>query len=195
MVVATTTETKVATAVIAASPRLKPRMSSNTKTALAAPQTSIKETVGSVIQARRFELELTQAQVANALDIKSSEMIGMVESGHRHLDINKIPRLASVLKVDTEELCKLALLEAAPQFAAAVFGKKLQTVMPAPVTGKQHEQKVTLSPQQLEYNQKLYALPSPLRYSVLSLIDQFTTLIREGPSRLRKDTYKAPVVE
>jgi transcriptional regulator with XRE-family HTH domain len=152
------------------------------------------ETVASVLHVRRTELQLTQKEVAVALDIKTSEFVSMVESGHRNLDLNKIPRLAAVLKVDVQELCQIALLEAAPQFAVALLGNKIQTGIPSTVNQPKNV-KVELTAQQQEYMLKLYNLTSPLRYTVLSLIDQFTALLRSGPGRVRRDTYQGDITD
>ena len=138
-----------------------------------------------ILRQRREELQLTQADVARALDIQSSEFIGMVENGQRRLHLNKVPQLAGVLKLDTETLCRLALFEDAPQFALSVFGAKIKTFVPVAARNRRGES-VQMSPEQIAIYQRLYALPSALRLTVLALIEQFTTLIKEGPSRVRQ---------
>lgn len=138
-----------------------------------------------ILRQRREELQLTQADVARALDIKSSEFIGMVENGQRRLDLNRLPALADVLKLDSEKLCRLALFEEAPQLALSLFGVKAETFVASVASGGQAES-VPMTPQQVAHYQQLYALPSALRHTVLGLIDQFATLVREGPSRVRR---------
>lgn len=138
-----------------------------------------------ILRQRREQLQLTQADVARALDIQSSEFIGLVENGQRRLDLNRVPQLAGVLKLDTETLCRLALFEAAPQFALSLFGAKIKTFVPTAARKCQAES-VQMSPEQTAIYQRLYALPSGLRLTVLELIEQFTTLVREGPSRVRR---------
>jgi transcriptional regulator with XRE-family HTH domain len=138
-----------------------------------------------ILRQRREELQLTQADVARALDLKSSEFIGMVENGQRRLELNRVPQLAGVLKLDTETLCRLALFEDAPQFALSVFGAKIKTFVPVAARNRRGES-VQMSPEQIAIYQRLYALPSALRLTVLALIEQFTTLIKEGPSRVRQ---------
>src|SRR5439155_7198037 len=105
-----------------------------------------------------------------------------------------IPRLAAVLKVNVQELCQIALLEAAPQFAVALIGNKIKTTIPSTVD-KPKDVTMELTAQQQEYVQKLWNLTSPLRYTVLSLIDQFTALLRSGPGRVRRDKFKGDLTD
>jgi transcriptional regulator with XRE-family HTH domain len=140
-----------------------------------------------VIRFRRKELGLTQAVVAQALDIKSSEFIGMVENGYRSLELNKIPRLAHVLELNRERLCRLALFEHAPQFALSVFGTAVDTFVPANQLSDTSA-RVEMAPEQIEFFGQLYALPTSLRQYILDLTSMFTTLVRERPNRLRTPT-------
>ena len=64
-----------------------------------------------LISARRRDLGKTQAEVAKIMGYSSPEFIGMVESGIRTMDLNKIPRLAEALELDPAELCQMALFE------------------------------------------------------------------------------------
>lgn len=143
------------------------------------------KSLATLIRQRREELQMSQADVARALDIKSSEFIGMVENGHRSFELNKIPRLADVLKLKRKEFCRLALFEQAPQFAMAAFGDKVDTYVPE-TAQRAPQQEVKMTSEQADYVDKLYNLPSPLRYVVLDLIEKFTVLIKHGPSRLSR---------
>jgi transcriptional regulator with XRE-family HTH domain len=75
-----------------------------------------------IIRERREELGLTQTQLAHALGTVCSEFICMVEHGRRSFALDNIPRLANVLWLDTDGLCRCALFEAAPKFYSAAFG-------------------------------------------------------------------------
>ena len=81
------------------------------------------------IRERREQLKesehLTQTDIARAIGIESPEFITMLEQGRRNLDLNKVPRLADVLKLDRKNLCKLALYETAPSLYAELFDTSL----------------------------------------------------------------------
>ena len=75
-----------------------------------------------VIRTRREELGLSQIELARVLGIASGEFVSMVESGKRSFALNNIPRLAAALWLDAEDLCRVALHEAAPELYLATFG-------------------------------------------------------------------------
>jgi transcriptional regulator with XRE-family HTH domain len=81
--------------------------------------------VRDIIRERREELGLTQTDLARAMGIVSSEFVCMIESGKRHFALNNIPKLASVLWLDAEALCRCALYEAAPSFYRSTFGERV----------------------------------------------------------------------
>jgi transcriptional regulator with XRE-family HTH domain len=74
-----------------------------------------------MIRTRRLAMGKSQRQVAEAIGIKSSDFICLVEKGRRGLHLDHIPQLAQVLEVDPAELCRLALEARAPQLAAVIF--------------------------------------------------------------------------
>ena len=76
--------------------------------------------IATFIRARRRELSLTQADVARSCGLASCDFIGLVEAGHRRLQLERIPRLAEVLEVHPRFLCLLALRSWSPRFAAAL---------------------------------------------------------------------------
>jgi transcriptional regulator with XRE-family HTH domain len=78
--------------------------------------------LSTLLRQRRLELGLTQRQVADALGIKSPDFICLVEKGRKRLELDRVPQLARVLSVDVGELCRMALEERAPAFAAALTG-------------------------------------------------------------------------
>jgi len=91
----------------------------------------------------------------------------MVELGQRNLDLNKVPRLADVLKLDRGDLCKLALFEAAPVLYSALFGSdapgevrladgKLDESVPTPTRN---------------INDMMMTLPVPIRDALLGLVE------------------------
>ena len=74
-----------------------------------------------IMQRRRAELALKQAEIAEALHV-TPESIGLWERGARRISLDKLPRLAQVLRVDPKGLCLTALAEFHPCFHAALFG-------------------------------------------------------------------------
>lgn len=140
-----------------------------------------------VLKEARLRKDYSQSDLATMLNIKSSEFIGMVENGQRRFELNRIPAIADALGLDAKKLCRLALFEDAPLFAMAVFGNDVSTFTPTAAAKDKKQQKVSLSPEQLDYMVRLYSLPSPLRYTILDLIEKFTVLIKSGPSRLSKN--------
>lgn len=75
-----------------------------------------------MLRRRRHELSLIQAQIAEALHV-TPECIGQWESGHRRMELSKIPRIAAALQLDAKELCVKALAEFYPLVYATLFGK------------------------------------------------------------------------
>ena len=76
------------------------------------------------IRRRRLELRLKQTDVAAELCV-TEEAVGHWESGRRRPELNKIPRLAVVLKADPRELCRKALDEWHPAFYDGLFCDRL----------------------------------------------------------------------
>ena len=72
------------------------------------------------LRQRRNTLRLKQADVAAALHV-TEEAVGHWESGQRRMELNKIPRLAVVLRVNAADLCRKALDEWYPAFHDGLF--------------------------------------------------------------------------
>jgi transcriptional regulator with XRE-family HTH domain len=77
-----------------------------------------------LLRRRRQELSLLQVQIAEALHV-TPECVGQWESGHRRMELSKIPRIAEALQMDAKELCVKALAEFHPLVYATLFGKDL----------------------------------------------------------------------
>jgi len=75
-----------------------------------------------LLRRRREELSLLQAQIAEALHV-TPECVGQWESGHRRMELSKLPRIAEALQMDAKELCAKALAEFHPLVYATLFGK------------------------------------------------------------------------
>ena len=75
-----------------------------------------------LLRRRREELNLLQAQVAEALHV-TPECIGRWEDGSRRMELSKLPRIAEALQMDAKELCVKALAEFHPVVYATLFGK------------------------------------------------------------------------
>jgi len=60
--------------------------------------------VGAVIRQRRIELELEIAQLAEEIGVTPATMSG-IETGHKNCSLEKIRKLAFILKLDSGDLC------------------------------------------------------------------------------------------
>src|SRR4051794_40497893 len=74
-----------------------------------------------VIRRRRVGLGLTQVDVATGLNIEP-ESVSLWENDRRHMELDKLPRLAIILKVNAADLCRLALFQWHPLLYCALFG-------------------------------------------------------------------------
>src|SRR6478609_1198180 len=74
-----------------------------------------------LLRHRRGVLRLTQAQVAAELSIEP-ESVSLWENDRRRPELDKLPRLAVVLKVNSADLCRLALFQWHPRVYGALFG-------------------------------------------------------------------------
>jgi transcriptional regulator with XRE-family HTH domain len=74
-----------------------------------------------LIKERRTTLGLTQQQLADALQVVP-ESIGYWERRKRRIELDRVPRLAAVLRLDEQDVSRLALFEHHPRLHAALFG-------------------------------------------------------------------------
>lgn len=129
------------------------------------------------IKQRRKDLGLTQADVARAIGIKSSEFIYMVENNLRQLELNKIPALAIALQVNPADLCRVALREAHPLLYNAICEDaetgRVSTAKPG--SGQAAGDVMTT---------KFMALPAGPRQLVRSLVDTLYESLVTAPTRL-----------
>jgi transcriptional regulator with XRE-family HTH domain len=93
-------------------------------------------TLASFIKSRRYELGITQQEIAKTVGIASADYLSLVESGKRRLELDRIPLLASVLKVNPKELCQMALNESCPAMASVIFGTELVKAPDEDLTNK-----------------------------------------------------------
>jgi transcriptional regulator with XRE-family HTH domain len=77
-----------------------------------------------VLRRRREELNLSQTQIAEALNVNAS-CVTLWEGGRRRMELSKLPRIAKALQLDAEELCRKALAEFHPPVFEALFGKTI----------------------------------------------------------------------
>ena len=80
-----------------------------------------------LLRQRRLALRIRQSEIADALHV-SAEIVSHWEAGRRRPQLNKIPPLAGILRLDVKDVCRVALFEWHPRFHAALFG----TARPAP---------------------------------------------------------------
>ena len=74
------------------------------------------------IRHRREELRLTHQQLADLIQV-SPGFVSLVESGHRRLDLDRIPQLADALETDRTYLCWMAVIEGKPVIFQELFGE------------------------------------------------------------------------
>ena len=133
-----------------------------------------------LIRERRKELKksdgLTQTDIARAIGIQSPEFITLLEQGRRNIDLNRIPQLADVLKINRKDLCRLALYEAAPGLYAALFDSMLPpTTGQVAAIGDEDEEpagSIVVSAESVYPIGCFLRLPEPLRKSVERLIEE-----------------------
>lgn len=77
------------------------------------------------LRQRRQELDKTQAEIAQACGLTEMS-ITLVEGGRRRLALERVPRLAVALQVDSPELCLLALRCRYPELTAALTEQDMQ---------------------------------------------------------------------
>lgn len=69
------------------------------------------ELLKDLILRRRKELNLSQRDVARAMGMNSLDYIGMVESGIRRLDLERLKKISEVLELPLEKLVELHFRE------------------------------------------------------------------------------------
>jgi transcriptional regulator with XRE-family HTH domain len=74
------------------------------------------------IRRRRAELQLTHQQLADLIQV-SPGFVSLAESGHRRLDLDRIPQLADALETDRTYLCWMAVIEGKPVIFQELFGE------------------------------------------------------------------------
>ena len=73
-----------------------------------------------LLRARRRALGLTQEQIAQEMGV-GAEAVSLWEKGSRRMELNKVPRLAAILRLNPKDLCRSALAEWYPSLYAALF--------------------------------------------------------------------------
>jgi transcriptional regulator with XRE-family HTH domain len=76
-----------------------------------------------LIRRRREELRLTQAEIAEKIDV-TPDFVALAELGYRRLDLDRIPALADALKLNRRQLCRQALRERAPELYRQLFRQR-----------------------------------------------------------------------
>lgn len=122
------------------------------------PRTLGKHTnhFGPFIRQRRRELSLTQREVAAALKVSAPEFVGMIESGLRKPNFERLPALAEVLQVPILEMIQMAFADVYPSLVGYLTQEQTAQTAKANRLG-----------------QKLYALPQPIRQPIIKMIDKF----------------------
>jgi transcriptional regulator with XRE-family HTH domain len=131
-------------------------------------------TVSEVLKHHRQELGLLQPDIAKAIGVKSADFISLVESGQRSMDLNRIPALARVLKLNAKGLVLLAIHEQWPEAAAVLKA------------GRTSPGLKTLS-EEAELASKISRLSLESKRLIFSLVDHLLSLEfpseRFGPSQ------------
>jgi transcriptional regulator with XRE-family HTH domain len=74
-----------------------------------------------LLKERRLRLGLKQQQIAEELRV-GPECVGLWERGKRRPELDKLPRLAAALRLDEQDVCRLALFESHPCLYSTIFG-------------------------------------------------------------------------
>jgi transcriptional regulator with XRE-family HTH domain len=109
--------------------------------------------LGAVIRHFRTREGLSQVAVAKEMGHKTPEWLGLIEGGLRSIDLEKIPRLAGILKVDATDLAVLAMFEYYPGVSSLLFPTR-GGLTPRDAAGEQ----VQLLPETLEHAQRFETL-------------------------------------
>jgi transcriptional regulator with XRE-family HTH domain len=80
-------------------------------------------TLRELLKHRRQELGLRQPDIAKAIGVKSADFISLVESGQRSMDLDRVPALARILKLNTKDLVMVAIREQWPEAAIVLSGR------------------------------------------------------------------------
>jgi transcriptional regulator with XRE-family HTH domain len=70
---------------------------------------------GGIVYHARTGKGMTQSEVARRLGVHG-DFICLIEKGHRNLSLDRVPKMAEILGIDTLELCWVALAEQYPTF-------------------------------------------------------------------------------
>lgn len=87
------------------------------------PQTEGGLPLNVLLRQRRQILHLRQGQIAEALGV-TVESIRLWERADRRLELSRLPRVAAILQLDAERLCRQALAEYYPALHAILFKNK-----------------------------------------------------------------------
>ena len=74
-----------------------------------------------LLRQRRLALHIRQSEIAAELHV-SAEIVSHWEAGRRRMELDKVPRLAEILRLDAKDLCRRALCEWHPRFHDSLFG-------------------------------------------------------------------------
>lgn len=119
------------------------------------------------VRERRDAVNKTQSQVGNALGYKSGEYWGLIESGKRNVDPEKVPRWAEVLDLDRQAFTKLYLKIFMPNIYFTFWGEE-ELALQAPEAQKRFARITEL---EIDLLNKLNRMPAVARKSVLSMVE------------------------
>lgn len=82
----------------------------------------MEQSIYQIIQVRRKELNLTEADVSRSLGWTTEVPLVLFEAGdHTVIPVSRIPDLARVLSIDPREFSKNFLMQTMPELFAAIF--------------------------------------------------------------------------
>lgn len=138
------------------------------------------------IAQRREHLKKNQAQIASQVGRFTPEWLGMIEKGHRQLDLKHVPRLADALQLDRADLAKVVIRQYWPAVYSALWPKSrvttvteaLEGVREARKGGKDYTAQVAM-----DLWERIQAMPTANRVTILNLIDQMSDASATARSR------------
>lgn len=79
-----------------------------------------KDTIAALIARAQKALDLSDQQIANALDYKNPAVVQMIKGGQMRLPLNKSAPLANLLEMEPGEVMRTLLSETAPEMLTAI---------------------------------------------------------------------------
>jgi transcriptional regulator with XRE-family HTH domain len=154
------------------------------ETSAVQPSHPEEKSIGGLIRHFRERADISQKEFSKRVGHASAEWTGMIESGARKLDIDLVPRVAQILKVNLRDLTLVALAQYYPKTYSVLFGQQ------EPGMPQEQATPVTLQPETYDMAMIFEALPPRERGMILEITKALSKNNRSTMhvKRVRKDT-------